>query len=372
MVKEMNIGLLPAGFHDLLFPEAGRQADIVAKISAYFESFGYFLINPPVIEFEDSLFAGAGKALENSTFRLMDPLSHNMMGVRADITVQVARVATTRLKNEPGPIRLAYAGDVFRVKGEGLHAERQFTQAGIELIGINNAYADAEVVLLALEALGQVGVKDLCIDFNIPGLAEIVLQDLKIEDKEPLLVAIRKKDAGAITKQLGKKGELLIKLIDIGITPQQLLKLKLSKKAGALCARMCEVIDIVASKKKDVNISIDPISATNFSYHTDIGFSIFSKKAKDELARGGRYIADGDVEGIGVTLYVNELFRILPKAVKKEKVFVPQDADDKDVEQIRKSGKVIIRALGKHKSNATEAARLGCNFVLQKGKLEKI
>lgn len=364
----MNKALLPAGFHDLLFPEAGVQADIVTKLSKYFESFGYFMVSPPVIEFEESLFAGAGKALETSTFRLMDPLSHNMMGVRADITVQIARIATTRLKNEPLPIRLSYAGDVFRVKGEGLYAERQFTQAGIELIGVDNVQADAEVISVALDALKEVGVADLCIDFTIPNLAEIILGD---GASEPLLAAIRRKDAASIKKLGGKQADLLIKLVAPDITLAALEKIKLPKEASSLVERFCEVVNLVKERTTGVNISVDPIAALNFSYHTAIGFSIFSKKAKGELARGGRYIIDDKILGIGVTLYVNELFRILPKAAKHQKVFVPLGVEQKQIEKLRKDGLVVINALAKSKDEKKEAKRLGCAFVWD-GKLVKL
>jgi ATP phosphoribosyltransferase regulatory subunit len=364
----MSIALLPAGFHDLLFPEAGAQADIVEKLSKYFESFGYFMVSPPVVEFEESLFAGAGKALENRTFRLLDPLSHQMMGVRADITVQVARIATTRLKNEPLPLRLSYAGDVFRIKGEGLHAERQITQAGIELIGIDNAHADAEVIVLALESLKEVGVRDLCIDFTIPDLLEIILQDFSVP--ENLLTAIRKKDSDAISKFGGKKADLLIQLIDHNITADSLKKLKLSKEALLLCERLSEVIALVKTKIGDVHISIDALEAVNFNYHSGIGFSIFSRNAKGEIARGGRYVVE-DGAGIGVTLYVNELFRIMPKPQKKELVFVPLGSSITAIEKSRSEGFIIINALEKHKDNAAEATRLKCDFVLSGEKLVK-
>jgi ATP phosphoribosyltransferase regulatory subunit len=366
----MNKALLPAGFHDLLFPEAGAQADIVAKLSKYFQDFGYFLVSPPVIEFEESLFAGAGKALENSTFRLMDPLSHNMMGVRADITVQVARMATSRLANEPMPLRLAYAGDVFRVKGEGLYAERQFTQAGIELIGVNSANADAEVVVLALEALKNIGIGNLCIDFTVPGLVEIILHDFK-GDKDALLAAIRKKDNKSIEKFGGKLAKLLTQLVDPAIDAGELAKLKLPKEAATLCNRVSEVITIVKERLKNVHVSLDPIAAANFSYHSGIGFSVFSKNAKGELARGGRYIIDDKIEGIGITLYVNELFRILPKPEQKDKVFVPLGTPAKQVEKLIADGLVAINALEKHKDDKKEAKRLKCQFVWD-GKLVKL
>ena len=110
----MKNALLPAGLHDLLFPKAGAQTDIVARISRYVDGYGYLKVSPPAIEYEDSLFAGAGRSLKKNTFRFMDPQSDKMMGVRSDMTVQIARIAATRLTNTPKPVRLSYAGDVFR------------------------------------------------------------------------------------------------------------------------------------------------------------------------------------------------------------------------------------------------------------------
>ena len=107
--------LLPAGLRDVLPPDADHAADIEEALRQCFRSNGYERIKPPLIEFETSLLTGAGAAMERETFRLMDPESHRMMGLRADITVQVARVATSRLANAPRPLRVSYAGDVTRV-----------------------------------------------------------------------------------------------------------------------------------------------------------------------------------------------------------------------------------------------------------------
>src|SRR5690606_15769726 len=108
---------------------------VVERVMACFASHGYERVKPPLIEFEEGLLAGPGAALAAGTFRLMDPVSQRMMGVRADMTLQVARIAATRLKNQARPLRLSYAGQVLRVSGTQLRPERQFGQAGIELIG---------------------------------------------------------------------------------------------------------------------------------------------------------------------------------------------------------------------------------------------
>ena len=118
-------GLLPAGLADLLPPDAAREARAIDVAIERFAAFGYERVNPPLVEFEESLLGGPGAALASQTFRLMDPVSQRMMGVRSDMTVQVARIAVTRLKHEPRPLRLSYGGAVIRVRGGQLKPERQ-------------------------------------------------------------------------------------------------------------------------------------------------------------------------------------------------------------------------------------------------------
>src|SRR5476651_1254647 len=156
-----NPALLPAGLRDLLPPEAETEASAVEALMAVFAAHGYQRVKPPMLEFEDSLLAGSGAAVAEQTFRLMDPDSQRMMGVRADMTLQVARLAATRLANAPRPLRLSYAGEVLRVGAAQLNPERQLRQIGCELIGSLDAAADAEIVLLAYSALTELGVTGL-------------------------------------------------------------------------------------------------------------------------------------------------------------------------------------------------------------------
>ena len=126
--------LLPAGFPDMLPPDAGHEAATVERLMAALAARGYERVKPPLVEFEDTLLAGPGAAMANQTFRVMDPVSQRMMGVRADLTLQIARIAESRLQSAPKPLRVCYAGDVLRVTGGQLRPERQFTQVGAELI----------------------------------------------------------------------------------------------------------------------------------------------------------------------------------------------------------------------------------------------
>ncbi len=235
-------GLLPAGLGDLLPPDASREARAIDVAIERFAAFGYERVKPPLVEFEESLLGGPGAALAPQTFRLMDPVSQRMMGVRPDMTVQVARIAVTRLKHEPRPLRLSYGGNVIRVRGSALKPERQFAQVGSELIGVDSAEADAEAVLLTVDALRAIGVADLTVDLNLPTLVAAVAAGLKQPDEvvARLRRALDRKDEGAIAKAVADKdkadkkvAELFIGLLraagpaDRGIAQLQKLKLPL-------------------------------------------------------------------------------------------------------------------------------------------------
>src|SRR5260370_34645931 len=141
--------LLPAGLYDLLPPEAEIEAAVTARLMGVLGAYGYERVKPPLVEFEETLLSGAGAAMASDTFRTMDPISHRMIGMRADITPQVARIATTRLASRPRPLRLSYAGQVLRVRGSQMRPERQVGQAGAQLNGAQGPAADGEAIAVA-------------------------------------------------------------------------------------------------------------------------------------------------------------------------------------------------------------------------------
>src|SRR3546814_7743989 len=163
-------GLLPAGLRDVLPPNAGNEARLVELMVARAAAHGYERVKPPLIEFETSLMEGPGAALSSRVFRLMDPMSQRMMGVRADMTVQVARIASTRLKNVQRPLRLCYAGTVLHTTADQISPEREMVQVGAELIGSPTAEAAAEIILLGLEALRAAGLGRQSLDLMVPTL----------------------------------------------------------------------------------------------------------------------------------------------------------------------------------------------------------
>ena len=154
--------LLPAGLQDVLYPQAQDDAKASEIIMDCLASFGYERVQPPLVEFEDSLLSDRlGAALSDKTFRLLDPLSHKMMALRADMTAQIARISGSRLAHMPRPLRLSYCGAVMRVVPDVLNPERQMVQAGAELIGSADALASAEMIGLGVRSLTRLAYQAL-------------------------------------------------------------------------------------------------------------------------------------------------------------------------------------------------------------------
>src|SRR5207237_9825775 len=205
----------PGGLYELLPPDAEIEAEATARLMGVLASHGYQRVEPPLVEFEETLLSGAGTATASDTFRLMDPISHRMVGVRADLTPQVARIATTRMSHVPRPLRLSYAGQVLRVKGSEMRPERQVGQAGAELIGAEGPAADVEAIAVSGAALATVGVPHLSVDITLPTLVPAIAEAYRItgEKAAALRAALDHKDAAAVAALAGEAGDLLTRLI---------------------------------------------------------------------------------------------------------------------------------------------------------------
>src|SRR5437660_10275504 len=207
--------LLPAGLYDLLPPDAEIEAEATARLMGVLASHGYERVKPPLVEFEETLLSGPGTAMASDTFRTMDPISHRMVGVRADMTPQIARIAATRMSHMPRPLRLSYAGQVLRVKGSEMRPERQIGQAGAELIGAEGPAADVEAIAVAGEALQAVGVPHLSVDLTLPTLVPAIADayDISGERWAALRAALDHKDVAAVATLAGEAGTLLARLV---------------------------------------------------------------------------------------------------------------------------------------------------------------
>ncbi len=372
--------LLPTGLRDVLAPDAGFEADVVARLIAHFSARGYARVKPPLIEFEDGLLSGAGVAISGATFRLMDPASQRMMGVRADITPQIARIARTRLHAAPRPLRLSYAGEVLRVRGTQLRPERQLTQVGAELIGSGEPAADAEIVVLAADSLTALGIADLSVDLTVPRLVPAVCRDAGVEGDEltALRAALDHKDSVAVAKHAGAAAAALAGLLAAtgaaATALQHLKSLELPPEAAAERDRLERVMALIGAAAPDLKLTLDPVENRGFEYHTGIGFTVFAAAARGDLGAGGRYRAtngaDDDGEGeraTGFTLYVDSILAVMPPPNPDRTVLVPVDTAAADGRRLREAGWITLAALAPVADIKAEARRMGCSHACVDG-----
>jgi ATP phosphoribosyltransferase regulatory subunit len=374
-----HLALLPAGLYDLLPPDAEIEAEVTGRLMGVLASHGYQRVKPPLVEFEETLLSGAGTATASDTFRLMDPISHRMVGVRADMTPQVARIATTRMSHMPRPLRLSYAGQVLRVKGSEMRPERQIGQAGAELIGAEGPAADVEAIAVAGEALQAVGVPHLSVDLTLPTLVPAIVEAYGLggEREAALRAALDHKDAAAVAALAGEAGRLLAELIaSAGIaaaTRAALDRLDLPARARQERDRLGAVLDGLAAAVPDLKVTVDPVENRGFEYHSGISFTFFARTDPEhgplgELGRGGRYQAGGPAApepATGFTLYTDTILRTLPQVPRRRRVLVPLDADRDHARALREAGWVTVAALSSADNGRAEAARLGCDYVIE-------
>ncbi len=378
MNSSAHKGLLPNGLADTLPLEAELEAATIERLLAAFRARGYQRIKPPLVEFEESFLDGLGQAVAADMFRLMDPVSQRMMGVRPDITPQVARVAVTRLVNEPRPLRLSYGGQVLRVKGSQLRPERQFAQVGAELIGSPDLAADAEVVSLAGEALTDLGVDGLSIDLSLPTLVPVVCQGLGLssEDSERARLALDRKDAAALAEfGDGVSGLLSDLLGSSGPVESAVVKLKsidLPDRAAAEIQNLVECAGLIDAASPDLSLTVDVTEFRGLEYQTGICFTIFARDVRGELGRGGRYeLASGET-ATGFSLFADSLMRALPGAEQPPLVYLAADADAGEGKRLRAEGWLTLQGFGNDGEARTEAARLGCTHILEAGEVHPL
>ena len=370
-----NPALLPAGLRDLLPPDAETEASAVEALMDVFAAHGYQRVKPPLLEFEDSLLAGSGAAVAEQTFRLMDPDSQRMMGLRADTTPQVARIATTRLANAPRPLRLSYAGQCLRVRGSQLAPDRQVAQAGIELIGRDSPEADAEIILVGAEALASVGLARLSFDLTLPNLVPALLDTAEIagEQRAALARGLDRKDAASVARHGGAlAGTLTDLLLAAGPAERALAALEaanLPKPVAEMARRLADVATVLRARAPELRLTIDPVEFRGFRYHTGVSVAIYAPGRHEELGRGGRYIC-GDAEpATGLTLFPDAVLRAAPARNARARVFLPTGADAIAAADLRARGYATVAALENDAEPTGEARRLGCSHILRDGML---
>lgn len=339
--------LLPSGFFDLLPPDARQQRLLFQRVLDCFASFGYQEVSPPLMEFEASLLAEKSNALTSRTFRLMDPLSREMMGIRSDMTMQVARIATARLSDQPKPLRLCYAGTCLRVAGEGLRRERQFMQAGAELIGSDTVAADIEILRMAVSAILPLELGEITIDINLPQLTTLLLEELPADLRPYCHEALDHKDRASLSSLKHPLIPAIIALLEVtGCEDPTTIHIPgLPEPISQLLSRWIKRVTAIKAAGIPARLTFDPLEQKGFEYHIDLAFSIFASRVESEIGRGGRYLLNDKTAAIGLTFYLNPLRYAMAAPPPQKHRLIPYGTPPEESERLRKEGWVTIHEL---------------------------
>lgn len=358
-----KLSLLPNGFVDILPPKADAEAAAISTLMHRFAAFGYDRVKPPLLEFEDSLLAeGPGARLAGETFRLMDPVSHRMLGIRSDITPQIARIAASRLADAPRPLRLTYANDALRTRAGQMRTERQFTQVGCEVIGDAGLETDIEICVLAVLGLKELGVRDITLDLNIPGFVARACADMDAPTKVQIFAAVTRREQAAVAKLSPLLGGVMTKGL-------RAVKIPAALKADVdhLCALEDGVRAALADLQiTDVELSIDVLEQAGFEYHNRFGFTLFAGGVHGELGRGGGYevrFAATRETAKGFTLYMDTVARSLKPAAPQKRLWVPMDVAWPEVLRLQAQGWVTVRG-GENKSSMQNCTHVYANGTI--------
>ena len=372
----MKSQLLPEGFRDSLPDLAGKEYLISSSFLNLMKKNGYLLIKPPLLEFERSLFFLTPEKDNIDSFRLLDPVSQKMMGIRPDITLQVARLACGSLDESPRPLRLCYSGEILKAYNNGLNLSRQITQIGSEIIGIGNNFCEKELIDLIIEILKKLKIKKFFINFTMPTLIQSLSKDFNLTRDELSFVKEKyqnknHKGIEKISKNLEEISKELLSIVGlVEANIKKLKKIDFPKHTQIEINNFIKVIDKIRKKFSNLNLYMDPLEIDGSDYHTGLAFKVFSENLK-ELFTGGNYKVFKE-NCIGFSGYVENLVKeSLLRVDNMKKIFVNEDLSDNLKKNLQKKGFIVIKAIKKLNINQIKRnARIHrCEFYLDENKI---
>lgn len=376
-MQDTDRDLLPEGLEDRLPQSAAAAARVTRAMIDVMDLHGYDRVQPPSIEFEQSMASRMAGVQPRRMFRFVDPASLRTLAFRSDITVQVGRIAATGLAQAPRPLRLCYAGQVVTIKGDGLDPTRERLQLGAELIGSDSVAAAAEVVAMAVEALRAAGARGISVDLTTPNLIRTMLYELNelegIRDDALIEAEIRGLEHALDNKDAGKVAEFgwdflpLVEAVGPFDTAFSRLKDFIGKhRLTKILANSLETLEVIArSVPSDVRVTLDPTERHGFEYQSRFGFTLYADGVPAALGRGGTYsIAGMDEPAIGFSLYPDPLIDALAESeAKRDTLFLPLGHDTEAAARLRAIGWRTVAAL----AESDDALALGCTHRLQGG-----
>lgn len=377
-----NRWVLPEGIEELLPPDAQRIEQLRRDVLDLFATWGYELVIPPFVEYTDSLLTGIGSDLDLQTFKIIDQKSGRMMGVRADMTPQVARIDAHQLGREQ-PTRLCYMGTVLRTHADDLSAKRSLMQIGAELYGDSSTQSDTELVRLMMAMLERIQISEIYLDLGHVGIFRGLIEQAGVDAEQEafLFDALQRKAAPEIDEMLSESNidknmqEMISALVWLNGGDEVLSEARGKlKSANNKVKEAIDKLEDISSQLRQfspqVELHFDLAELRGYNYHTGVVFAAYTPGVGQSIVQGGRYDHIGEAFGrarpaTGFTADLRALMELTDAKATQAGIYAPEENDEqllKAISELRSKGERVVVALP---GQADHAKAMGCDRILE-------
>ncbi|MBI2314356.1 MAG: ATP phosphoribosyltransferase regulatory subunit [Betaproteobacteria bacterium] len=374
----MHSWVLPEFIEDILPAEAlcieRMRRDVLDLLHVH----GYQIVMPPLLEYVESLLSGTGHDMDLRMFKVVDQISGRMMGLRADITPQAARI-DAHLLNRNGVTRLCYAGSVLHTLPSGLTRTREPLQVGAELYGHAGLESDVEIQQLMLKSLQRLGLEDVQLDLGHVAVFRSLMRRAGIagEQESELFQVLQAKDIPSL-RELGRSidpgtRDALIRLPELYGGPEALKRARRELPSHPEITRALAELGRIAAELKPLvgELCFDLAELRGYHYHSGVVFAAYAAGCPNAVALGGRYDEVGKAFGrarpaTGFSMDLRELCGLVPQPPFPAGILAPRSRDPalaKTVEKLRGKGEIVVVDLPGHEKVRHE---LNCDRKLVK------
>lgn len=359
--------LLPENVADVLPSEARKTEELRRALLDNFRRYGYELVSPPMMEYLESLMPVPDADLDLRMLKMVDQLSGRTMGLRADMTTQVARI-DAHLLNRASVTRLCYAGTVLHSRPSGFHATREPLQIGAELYGHAGLEADIEIQSLALQSLKLAGLTDVTLDLSHAGILHAIIDGdaAAVGHRTALVSLLRAKDLPGLRELAAAFSapvrDAVLALTSLNGDAGLLAEARARLPAAPAIAAALEELGALAGAAAGVNVNIDLADLSGYQYESGVIFALYVPGLPNALARGGRYDHVGEAFGraraaTGFSMDLREIARLLPSAAPASAIRAPwgqAPALLALIAELRAKGEIVIQSLPGHEHEQQE------------------
>lgn len=311
---------LPSGMRDVLPPKALRQSRVGGRVMKSFELHGYGRVWLPLFEYARILERTAN--VVGSALRFVEPESGEVVALRSDMTPQVARVISTRMRSAPHPIRLCYQGSVLRRRQERARIESQVIQAGVELVGSGGAQADEEVLEVLAAAVSSTGLRRVVLDLGHAGIAHSLLRNVPAAAQPSLTEALSAKDGVEVQRRAqaaqmpARETAALVALVELHGGHEvwaEAERVLCGTPAEQPARELRALHETLTARALFPSVVVDLGEVRGFNYYTGPMFQVLAHGPGEPIASGGRYdtllprFGLADTQAAGFAVDINNL-----------------------------------------------------------------